>query len=194
MNIDFPPTIPPDFELGRVLLNGDDDVMLDQLYGDDIENDDENLLIYTLFPEIGLLFLKHKNNTDFFEKSPSQLNEDKEGFYKVEIDEKEYVVKFSKTAEPEIIDGSNLNSIKSRTVDVNEKQVGTVVNAPLGGNIFSIEKNVGENVHEDDTVIVLEAMKMETTVKTPIGGKILKIYVQNGDKVKSGDPLFEVLT
>ena len=72
--------------------------------------------------------------------------------------------------------------------------MGTVVNAPLGGNIFSIEKNVGENVHEDDTVIVLEAMKMETTVKTPIGGKILKIYVQNGDKVKSGDPLFEVST
>lgn len=36
-------------------------------------------------------------------------------------------------------------------------------------------------------------MKMETTVKTPIGGKILKVYVQNGDKVKSGDPLFEVL-
>jgi biotin carboxyl carrier protein len=36
-------------------------------------------------------------------------------------------------------------------------------------------------------------MKMETTVKTPIGGKILKIYVKNGDKVKSGDPLFEIL-
>jgi len=58
----------------------------------------------------------------------------------------------------------------------------------------NIEKNIGENVYEDDTVIVLEAMKMETTVKTPIGGKILKIYVQNGDKVKSGDPLFEVST
>jgi oxaloacetate decarboxylase alpha subunit len=160
----------------------------------EIENDDENLLIYTLFPEIGLLFLKNKNNNDFFEKSPSQLNEDKEGFYKVKIDEKEYIVKFSKTAEPEIIDGINVNSIKTKAVDVNENQVGTLVNAPLGGNIFSIEKNVGENVHEDDTVIVLEAMKMETTVKTPIGGKILKVYVQNGDKVKSGDPLFEVST
>ena len=63
----------------------------------------------------------------------------------------------------------------------------------LGVKIVSIEKNAGEDVNEDDTVIVLEAMKMETTVKTPIGGKILKFYVQNGDKVKSGDPLFEVL-
>jgi oxaloacetate decarboxylase alpha subunit len=159
----------------------------------DIENDDENLMIYTLFPEIGLLFLKNKNNTDFFEKSPSQLNEDKEGYYKIEIGEKEYIVKFSKTTEPEIIDGSAGNNIKTQTVDVNENQKGTIVKAPLGGNIFSIEKNAGENVDEDDTVIVLEAMKMETTVKTPTRGKILKVYVQNGDKVKSGDPLFEVL-
>ena len=86
-----------------------------------------------------------------------------------------------------------LEIITTKTIDVNEGQAGTVVKAPLGGNIFSIEKNAGEDVNEDDTVIVLEAMKMETTVKTPIAGKILKVYVQNGDKVKSGDPLFEVL-
>jgi oxaloacetate decarboxylase alpha subunit len=143
---------------------------------------------------LAFYFLRIKITIIFFEKSPSQLDEDKEGFYKVNIDEKEYIVKFSKTSEPEIIDGANINNIKNKAVDVNENQVGTVVNAPLGGNIFSIEKNIGENVHEDDTVIVLEAMKMETTVKTPIGGKILKVYIQNGDKVKSGDPLFEVST
>jgi oxaloacetate decarboxylase alpha subunit len=159
----------------------------------DIENNDENLLIYTLFPEIGLLFLKNRNNSDFFEKSPTQLNEDKEGYYKVQIDEKEYVVKFSRTAKPEIIDGTAGNNIKTKAIDINENIKGAIVNAPLGGNIFSIEKDVGENVLEDDTIIVLEAMKMETTVKTPIGGKILKIYVKNGDKVKSGDPLFEIL-
>ena len=48
LNIDFPPTIPPDFELGRVLLNHDDDVMLDQLYGDDLE---KNAFAYALFVE-----------------------------------------------------------------------------------------------------------------------------------------------
>lgn len=52
LNIDFPPTIPPDFELGRVLLNGDDDVMLDQLYGDDFENDDEDFPILPPIPPI----------------------------------------------------------------------------------------------------------------------------------------------
>ena len=35
------------------------------------------------------------------------------------------------------------------------------------GNIFRIEKNVGDTVSDDETIIVLEAMKMETTIKTP---------------------------
>ena len=49
-------------------------------------------------------------------------------------------------------------------------------------------------INEDDTVIVLEAMKMETTIKTPINGIIKKIFVENGDKVQAGDPLFEVVS
>jgi len=36
-------------------------------------------------------------------------------------------------------------------------------------------------------------MKMETTIKTSISGKINQIFIKNGDKVKSGDPLFEVV-
>ena len=58
-----------------------------------------------------------------------------------------------------------------------------VVNAPLAGNIFRIEKNIGDTVSEDETIIVLEAMKMETTIKTPASGKIKQIFIKNGDKV-----------
>ena len=68
-----------------------------------------------------------------------------------------------------------------------------VVNAPLAGNIFRIEKNVGDTVSDDETIIVLEAMKMETTIKTPTSGQIKQIFIKNGDKVQSGDPLFEVV-
>ena len=70
---------------------------------------------------------------------------------------------------------------------------GEVITAPLSGNIFSIIKNNGESVELDDTVIVLEAMKMETTIKTPLNGIIKKVFVKNGDKVNVGDPLFEVI-
>ena len=54
-------------------------------------------------------------------------------------------------------------------------------------------KGKGDDVKEDDTVIVLEAMKMETTIKTPHAGSIINVFVSNGDKVNVGDPLFEVI-
>ena len=157
----------------------------------DIEASEENILIYTLFPEIGMKFLENKDNQEFFEKSPLNLIEDKEGFYKVEIDGLNYVVKYSKTEEPEIL-RNNIKSGKTVSKEVTNK-TGTIINAPLSGNIFKIEYSEGSKIQEDDTIIVLEAMKMETTIKTPVNGIIGKIFIKNGDKVQVGQPLFEVL-
>ena len=158
-----------------------------------VDDTEENILIYTLFPEIGLKFLENKENKDYFEKSPTQLSEEKNGYYKVVIDEKDYLVKYSQTDEPEIINGNSNPELQSNNNEPLSNETGMVVNAPLAGNIFRIEKNVGDTVSDDETIIVLEAMKMETTIKTPTSGKIKKIFIKNGDKVQSGDPLFEVV-
>ena len=157
-----------------------------------VDDTEENILIYTLFPEIGLKFLENKENKDYFEKSPSQLSEEKNGYYKVVIDETDYLVKYSQTDEPEIINVNSNSELQSNNEPVSD-ETGMVVNAPLAGNIFRIEKNVGDTVSDDETIIVLEAMKMETTIKTPTSGKIKQIFIKNGDKVQSGDPLFEVV-
>jgi oxaloacetate decarboxylase alpha subunit len=157
----------------------------------DIETSEENILTYALFPEIGFKFLENKDNQDFFEKSPTKLTQDKEGYYNVEIDDSSYLVKYSKTESPEIIGNNETLPVKRNEISKNVD--GTTVNAPLGGNIFSIEYSEGSSIKEDDTVIVLEAMKMETTIKTPVNGTIKKIFVKNGDKVQAGEPLFEVV-
>ena len=157
-----------------------------------VDDTEENILIYTLFPEIGLKFLENKENKDYFEKSPTQLSEEKNGYYKVVIDETDYLVKYSQTDEPEIINGNSTSEVQSDNEPVSD-ETGMVVSAPLAGNIFRIEKNVGDTVSDDETIIVLEAMKMETTIKTPTSGKIKQIFIKNGDKVQSGDPLFEVV-
>ena len=158
-----------------------------------VDDTEENILIYTLFPEIGLKFLENKENKDCFEKSPTQLSEEKNGYYKVVIDETDYLVKYSQTDEPEIINGNSNLELQSNNKEPISDETGMVVNAPLAGNIFRIEKNVGDAVSDDETIIVLEAMKMETTIKTPVSGKIKQIFIKNGDKVQSGDPLFEVV-
>ena len=166
---------------------------LDLIKDREIEDTEENILIYTLFPEIGLKFLENKDNKNAFEKSPIQLNEEKNGYYRVVIDDVDYIVKYSKTEKPEVINGNaEKNAQSSNSTSVSD-EAGLIVKAPLAGNIFKIEKNIGDDIKEDETIVVLEAMKMETTIKTPTSGKIKNIFIKNGDKVQSGDPLFEVL-
>ena len=156
-----------------------------------IEPNEENILTYALFPEVGVQFFENKDNPEFFESAPLEFTQDKDNFYKVLINESEYLVKYSKTGEPEIFDeNDSIKKDMSNSNPVND--TGVVIKAPLSGNIFKIIKNENENLVLDDTVIVLEAMKMETTIKTPVPGKVLKIFVKNGDKVSAGDPLFEV--
>lgn len=166
---------------------------LDLIQDKNIDNTEENILIYTLFPEIGLKFLENKDDKNAFEKSPIQLNEEKNGYYKVVIDDANYIVKYSQTEKPEIISGSTEKNIQSNKSISFSDETGLIVNAPLAGNIFKIEKNIGDDIQEDETIIVLEAMKMETTIKTPKSGKIKNIFIKNGDRVQSGDPLFEVV-
>ena len=158
-----------------------------------IEDNEENILIYTLFPEIGLKFLENKDDKNAFEKSPIQLNEEKNGYYKVVIDDVDYIVKYSQTEKPQIINGNTENNAQPSNSNSVSNETGLIVKAPLAGNIFKIEKNIGDDIQEDETIIVLEAMKMETTIKTPKSGQIKNIFIKNGDKVQSGDPLFEVV-
>ena len=159
----------------------------------DIENNEENILIYTLFPEIGLKFLENKNNKEFFEKSPTQITEEKEGFYKIIIDDADYLVKYSKTNDPEIINGDHKYTKDQNIEKTASLQDGLIITAPLAGNIFKIEKKVGDKIDQDETVIVLEAMKMETTIKTPSKGTIKQIFIKDGDKVQPGEALFEII-
>ena len=142
-----------------------------------IEDTEENILIYTLFPEIGLKFLENKDNKNAFEKSPIQLNEEKNGYYKVVIDDVDYIVKYSQTEKPKIINGNTEKNAQPSNSNSVSNETGLIVNAPLAGNIFKIEKNIGEDIQEDETIIVLEAMKMETTINTPKSGKIKNIFI-----------------
>lgn len=54
------------------------------------------------------------------------------------------------------------------------------------GKILQIPVNVGGRVQEDDTVIVMEAMKMEIPVVAPTSGVIKEIKVAPGQMVDSG--------
>jgi oxaloacetate decarboxylase alpha subunit/pyruvate carboxylase subunit B len=66
---------------------------------------------------------------------------------------------------------------------------GTPIAAPMPGMIVRYEKNVGDAVNEGETVVVLEAMKMENALPAPAGGKIKSVNFNAGDSVAKGDIL-----
>ena len=66
---------------------------------------------------------------------------------------------------------------------------GTALNAPMPGMIISYEKNVGDSINEGETVVILEAMKMENALPAPASGTIKSINFSSGDSVAKGDVL-----
>lgn len=159
-----------------------------------VSNSDENVLTYALFPEVGTTFFKNKGNAAFFEKEPLEFIQTESEIYKVSIDGKNYNVEYAKNMDPIIHNSSDsLASINKNVKKEMLGQNGLSINAPLGGNIFKVEFEVGDEVAEDDAVIILEAMKMETAIKPPKSGTICAINVSQGDKVNPGDSLFEIV-
>lgn len=156
-----------------------------------IDCSDENILTYAMFPEIGLAFLEHQSDPDFFETEPADILEQADSSYLVSIDDKEYsvVVKSNNSVE---INRSSVKSTNEQPSHSAQAGSGSTINAPLGGNIFKLIAQEGQSLEPDATVLILEAMKMETEIKSPAAGVVTKIFVKPGDSVKPGDPLFEI--
>ncbi len=66
---------------------------------------------------------------------------------------------------------------------------GTLLLAPMPGMIVKYEKNVGDKVSKGDTIVVLEAMKMENALPSPCDGTIKAINFSSGDNVAKGAAL-----
>ena len=66
---------------------------------------------------------------------------------------------------------------------------GTPLIAPMPGMIVGIDKKEGEKVNEGETILILEAMKMENALPAPISGIITKINLGVGDHVAKNDIL-----
>ncbi|MFV1466204.1 sodium-extruding oxaloacetate decarboxylase subunit alpha [Idiomarina sp. HB] len=183
----------------------DEDIRL----ADDVVDD---VLTYALFPQIGLKFLKNRDNPDAFEPAPGEEPEEKAEAkekeapattgsveqYEVEVDGKRYNVKVGPTGK--------LDSVKSASSDEQSKSSetqsdasgesssgeGETIKAPLAGNIFKVVAKEGTTVKAGDVVLVLEAMKMETDIKAEKDGKVQSLHVKEGDAVTVGDALVTV--
>ena len=66
------------------------------------------------------------------------------------------------------------------------------VAAHITGTVWKIEVKVGDSVSAEQTLVILESMKMEMPVEAPEAGKVARIAVSEGQAVEEGDVLVEL--
>ena len=69
---------------------------------------------------------------------------------------------------------------------------GNAVKAPLPGTITEIKVQVGQQVNVGDTVLVLEAMKMQNNIESETAGQVTSILVKQGETVMEGAVLLTI--
>lgn len=175
------------------------------------EREIDDVLTYALFPQIGLKFLKNRDNPDAFEPVPQAPDAQAANLpakseakvpaapaagpetYTITVNGKQYVV--------EVAEGGDITQVQSgaaapsgNTPQVSHDETsapssGEAITAPLAGNIFKVNVKPGDSVAEGDVVIILEAMKMETEVRAASAGTVSEVKVKEGDSVSVGDTL-----
>jgi acetyl-CoA carboxylase biotin carboxyl carrier protein len=66
------------------------------------------------------------------------------------------------------------------------------IKAELAGNLWKIVVREGQEVRADETLMILESMKMEIPVNAPTAGRVTKIHAKEGQAVQEGQLLIEV--
>jgi len=131
--------------------------------------------------------------------SLSKLNNNS---YKLFIDNKSYLITAKKngsaefiiTLQGQVIETKVLSALQEKAAALMEattaKHSITAVKSPMPGMILKIKKKVGEDVMQGDSLLILEAMKMENDIRSPVSGKIKEIKVKEAQAVEKGIPLF----
>jgi len=163
----------------------------------------DDVLIYALFNQVGINFLKNRNNPDAFEPAPgsepepvatstnvaSSSSSGEAESYRVTVNGTEYdVVVASGSGNISQIAPSAVRSAPMPTPTV----AGTAINAPMTGSVIDILVSVGQQVEEGDPVIIIEAMKMETEIRSSCNGVVQSIAISRGDAIRTDQVLMTI--
>ena len=168
-----------------------------------IEINDENIFIAAACNDKGIEFLKgeatvnvRKNVQE--EEQPtttksSEMSDDRVESYTIVLNGEKFNVQVAK--------GEDVNIVATNKSDEgNVKQEAPIssgdrkqVPAPVNGVVTKILSNPGDNVSSDQTVMVLESMKMEIEVKAGSDGKVSSIDVAKGQNVEEGQGVFTLV-
>jgi len=160
----------------------------------------EDALINGMFAQVGWKFLVNRGNPAAFEpapdpevsaapispktNAPNRVTET----YTVNVDGKNYNVAVGPGGAPLTIQHAvaEISHVTPMTSS------GSVIYAPMAGNILKILVNVGSAIAEGEVVVIMEAMKMETEVRSKFAGIVSSVHIKEGGAVAGGNALISL--
>jgi oxaloacetate decarboxylase alpha subunit len=167
------------------------------------ENEIDDVLIYAQFPQVGLNFIKNRNNPAAFEPVPGSEPAPAAAApapaasapasgpeqYQVTVNGTQYDVVVSAGGEVSQVNTSAAAPAAAAPAPASDAED---IVAPMAGTVIDILVNAGDSVDENEPVIIIEAMKMETEIRAVRAGTIQAIHVNKGDAIQVNQPLLSL--
>lgn len=148
---------------------------------------EEDVLTYILYPAIAPSFLKGERQA---EKIPTSTAKKSSGFempesMQVEVDGETFTVRI-------LAVGDTSTADRPKVSGPPKSEIPGGVKSNMQGMILEMKVGRGDEVKAGQTLLVLEAMKMENPITSPRDGMVADIFVDTGDTVLSGDVLMVI--
>ncbi len=163
------------------------------------DNEIDDVLIYAQFPQVGLNFIKNRQNPDAFEPVPTAEAATPAAApvnaaapsggpeqYSVSVNGKQYDVVVAPGGAVTDIQPAAAASAPIASSN------GEEIVAPMAGTVIDVLVQEGEAVSENQVVAIIEAMKMETEIRSSRNGTVQAIHVDKGDAIQVHQPLISL--
>ena len=149
---------------------------------------EEDILTYILYPAIAPSFLKNERTLEEIPKkqSVSKPAADMPSQMEVEVDGEIFSVRIVS------VGGSKVEVTGITPQKIPRGEFAGGIKSNIQGMVLKVLVSRGASVKKGETLLVLEAMKMENPIHSPVDGRVTEIFVDTGDVVQNGDVLLVV--
>nr|WP_319375399.1 pyruvate/oxaloacetate carboxyltransferase [uncultured Methanoregula sp.] len=151
---------------------------------------EEDVLTYILYPAIAPSFLKGERVLEEIPKKQAAAKPqgDIPGQMEVEVDGEVFSVRIVSVGGSQVA----VSAVSSAPQKAPRGDIAGGIKSNMQGMVLQVLVNRGATVRKGDTLVVLEAMKMENPIHSPGDGKVTEIFVDAGDVVQNGDVLLVI--
>jgi pyruvate carboxylase subunit B len=149
---------------------------------------EEDILTYILYPAIAPSFLKGERSLEEIPRKQPVIkpSSDMPSQMEVEVDGEVFSVRIIS------VGGSKVEVTGITPQKIPRGEFAGGIKSNIQGMVLQVLVSRGAAVKKGDTLLVLEAMKMENPIHSPVDGRVTEIFVDTGDVVQNGDVLLVV--